>query len=149
MTRSRSLPALAAGLALVLAACGGTTSTTFESVGEQLSDAPTQTEGAAPSEASSEAPSAAAGEEATVRLTGFAFDTEELTVGAGTEVRFVNADSAAHTVTEGTDGVAIDDPIVDEELEQNGATSVTFEEPGTYEITCLFHPSMQMTIVVE
>ncbi|HEX7195638.1 MAG TPA: plastocyanin/azurin family copper-binding protein, partial [Candidatus Limnocylindria bacterium] len=62
---------------------------------------------------------------------------------------FVNADAAAHTVTEGTDGVAADDPIIDEELTQNGSTSFTFDEAGTYEITCLFHPSMNMTIVVE
>jgi len=26
---------------------------------------------------------------------------------------------------------------------------VTFDEPGTYEITCKIHPSMQMTITVE
>ncbi|MGH2383740.1 MAG: cupredoxin domain-containing protein [Candidatus Limnocylindria bacterium] len=148
MNRSRSLPALAAGLALVLAACTGTTeSTTFESVGTAESAEPSQAESAAPS-ASAEA-SEAAGEEATVRLSQFAFDTEELTIAAGTEVSFLNADPAAHTVTEGTDGQAADDPIIDEELQGSGSASFTFDEPGTYEITCLFHAQMNMTIVVE
>ena len=61
----------------------------------------------------------------------------------------VNADAAAHTVTEGVDGVAAEDPIIDEELSQSGSTSFTFDELGTYDITCLFHPSMNMSIVVE
>ena len=61
----------------------------------------------------------------------------------------MNADSAAHTVTEGTEGTAVEDPIIDEELEQNGSTSYTFDEAGTYDITCEIHPSMQLTITVE
>lgn len=61
----------------------------------------------------------------------------------------MNADGAAHTVTEGTDGAAVDDPILDEELQPNGVTTFAFDEPGTYQITCLFHPSMNMTVVVE
>jgi plastocyanin len=64
-------------------------------------------------------------------------------------VSFANADSAPHTVTHGTDGEAADDPIIDEELDQNGATSFTFDEPGTYDITCRLHPSMNMTIIAE
>lgn len=153
MNGSRFLPALIAGLALILAACGESASPTASqtasvepSVAESV--APTATEPPA-SEEPSEEPSEAAGEEATVRLSQFAFDTEELTIAAGTEVSFVNADAAAHTVTEGTDGTAAEDPIIDEELEQGGATSFTFDEPGTYQITCLFHPSMNMMITVE
>ena len=52
-------------------------------------------------------------------------------------------------MTEGTDGVAVDDPIIDVELAANQAESFTFDEPGTYQITCLFHPSMNMTVIVE
>ncbi len=74
---------------------------------------------------------------------------EEITVPVGTEVVFLNADGFAHTVTEGTDGQAVDDPIVDEEIAQNGTVSVTFDEAGTYDITCEIHPSMQMTVTVE
>ncbi|MEO7295675.1 MAG: plastocyanin/azurin family copper-binding protein [Candidatus Limnocylindria bacterium] len=148
MNRFRSLQALVPGLVLILAACTGTPEATIsETVGATISEERSQTESAAPSE-SAEA-SEDAGEEATVRLSQFAFDTEELTIAAGTEVSFVNADAAAHTVTEGTDGEAADDPIIDEELQQNGTASFTFDEPGTYQITCLFHAQMNMTVVVE
>jgi plastocyanin len=140
MHRSRLILPIAA-LSLVLAACGG--------------------DAGSPSEAASVAPASAmaseavppasdgGGESAEVTLEGFAFDTEELAIAAGTEVSFVNADSAPHTVTEGADGVAVDSPIIDEELDPDQATSFTFDEPGTYEITCLLHPDMNMTIVVE
>lgn len=142
MIRSRTLPALAALFALTLAACGSApadTPSTASTATAEPSEAPT----------TSSAPSQAGPEQQTVRLDGFAFDTDELTIAAGTEVRFVNADGAAHTVTEGTDGAAADDPILDEELQPNGVTTFAFDEPGTYQITCLFHPSMNMTVVVE
>ena len=147
MHRSRSLPGLIAGLILVLAACGGTASSSSGEPSQAASTAASPTESTTASESAE--PSEAAGEEETVRLSQFAFDTEELTIAAGTEVRFVNADSAAHTVTEGSDGTAAEDPIINEELEQNGSTSFTFDEPGTYQLTCLFHPSMNLTITVE
>jgi plastocyanin len=133
-----------AALSLVLAACGGGGDTPSEAA----SVAPASV---AASAAASEAapPSEGGGESASVRLEGFAFDTEELTIAAGTEVSFLNADSARHTVTEGADGVAVDSPIIDEELAPNQGTSFTFDEPGTYDITCLLHPSMNMTIIVE
>ena len=41
----------------------------------------------------------------------------------------------------------INDPIVDEE--GGSDVSVTFDEAGTYNITCKIHPSMNMTITVE
>ncbi len=145
MNRYRILSAMVGGLVLILAACGGTVSSgTFATVGAEISDEPSETESAGPSESAE-----AAGDEATVRLVQFEFDTEELTIAAGTEVSFVNADAAAHTVTEGSNGEASDDPIIDEELEQNKSTAFTFDEPGTYEITCLFHAQMNMTIIVE
>jgi plastocyanin len=130
---------LAILLALALAACsapGGPTEAAepSESVAP-ASDAP-----------ASEAPEA---EGERVSIDNSAFDPEELTVAVGTEVVFLNADGFEHTVTEGTDGQAVDDPIVDEEIAQNGTVSVTFDEPGTYDITCKIHPSMQMTVTVE
>ena len=147
MHGSRTLLFLAVGLVLILAACGGTNSSTSSEPNQAASAVPSESEGAPASETSE--PSEAAGEEETVRLAQFAFEPEELTISVGTTVNFVNADSAAHTVTEGTDGTAVEDPIIDEELAQGGSTSVTFDEPGTYDITCEIHPSMQLTITVE
>ena len=117
---------------------------------------PSATEAATPSASPSaaESESAEPSEEATaeevrVRLESSNFDPTELTIAAGTTVLFLNADSYAHTVTEGSGGQAVDDPIVDREIAQNRSVRVTFDEPGTYEITCEIHPSMQMTITVE
>jgi plastocyanin len=82
----------------------------------------------------------------TVSLAGGAFSPASLTIAAGTTVTFT--DTAGHTVTEGSDGTAVDDPIVDEE---GGADpiEVTFDEAGTFDITCRIHPAMNMTITVE
>jgi plastocyanin len=132
---------------MALAACSSTESATPDA-GEPTETA-AQTESAAPSESEAAESEAPAAEEERARIDGSAFDPEELTIAAGTEVLFVNADGFAHTVTEGTDGQAVDDPIVDEEIAQNGTVSVTFDEPGTYDITCKIHPSMQMTVIVE
>ncbi|MGH2427308.1 MAG: cupredoxin domain-containing protein [Candidatus Limnocylindria bacterium] len=156
MDRSRPmpLPALMAALALVLAACAGgeeptpTAAEPTQTAAAEASPSPTeaeQTQDAEPTEeAGEEEP-----EQVTMRIDGSVFDPAVLTIAAGTEVRFVNADAFAHTVTEGSHGQVADDPIIDEQLDQNGATSVTFTEAGTYEITCRIHPSMHMTITVE
>ena len=82
----------------------------------------------------------------TVSLAGGAFAPSSLTIPAGTTVTFT--DTAGHTVTEGTNGTAVDDPIVDE---QGGAEPivVSFDEAGTFNITCKIHPAMNMTITVE
>jgi plastocyanin len=139
-------------LALVLAACAS------PAAAPSATEPPTPsaTEAATPSASPSaeESESAEPSEEATaeevrVRLESSNFDPSELTITAGTTVLFLNADSYTHTVTEGTGGQAVDDPIVDREIAENRSVRVTFDEPGTYDITCEIHPSMQLTITVE
>jgi plastocyanin len=152
MHRSRPiLPALAA-LTLLLAACADGASPS-EAASEEPPASVAASEAADPSEEAepSVAPEASeeAADEFTVTLSGFAFSTGELVVPAGTEVTFENADTAAHTVTEGTDGRAATDPIINAQLGPEATTTFTFDEPGEYEITCLFHPNMNMTVVVE
>ena len=122
--RRTSFLALLATLLLVLAACTATPSS------PDATDA--EDGGGEPSE--------------TVSLAGGAFSPTSLTITAGTTVTFT--DTAGHTVTEGSDGTAVDDPIVDEE---GGAEpiEVTFDEAGTFDITCRIHPAMNMTITVE
>ena len=127
MHRSRFLPMLGvlAMLILVLAACSSATESSDAGGGGDDGGGDT-------------------GE--TVSLEGGAFSPSSLTIQAGTTVTFT--DTTGHTVTEGTDGTAVDDPIVDED---GGADpiEVTFDEAGTYNITCKIHPSMNMTITVE
>ena len=128
MHRSRPLAILI--LVLLLAACSSTAESSAPATGGD--------DGGAASDGGS-----SGGE--TVSLAGFAFSPSELTIPAGTTVTFT--DTANHTVTEGTDGEAVDEPIVDE---QGGSDiEVTFDEPGTYNITCKIHPDMNMTITVE
>jgi plastocyanin len=81
----------------------------------------------------------------TVSMANTTFTPSTLTIAAGTTVTFT--DTTGHTVTEGTDGVAVDDPIVDED--GGSDVPVTFDEAGTYNITCKIHSSMNMTITVE
>jgi plastocyanin len=124
--RRTTLAAWLAVMTLVLAACGG--------------DASESTPAAADGDGDG---GASAGN--TVSLAGNQFSPSTLTIAAGTTVTFT--DTATHTVTAGTNGVAVDDPIVDE---QGGAdVPVTFDEPGTYNITCKIHPEMNMTVTVE
>ena len=124
--RRTTLAAWLAVMTLVLAACGG--------------DASESTPAAADGDGDG-----GASEGETVSLAGNQFSPSTLTIAAGTTVTFT--DTATHTVTEGTNGVAVDDPIVDE---QGGAdVPVTFDEPGTYNITCTIHPEMNMTVTVE
>jgi plastocyanin len=89
------------------------------------------------------------GETHTVTITGNSFG-DELTIAAGDSVEFVNDAGVDHTVTNGVDGTANEDPLFNVELGA-GETSdpIVFDEPGTYDVTCMIHPSMQLTITVE
>jgi plastocyanin len=123
VNRSRFLPAvgLLAMLILGLAACSGATS-------------------------SSDAGGGGSDTGETVSLEGQTFTPASLTIPVGTTVTFT--DTTGHILIEGTDGTAVDNPIVDEE---GGADPivVSFDEAGTFHITCKIHPSMNMTITVE
>jgi plastocyanin len=132
-------------LVSALAACSSPAASTAEPEPTQAAE---ESEAAATESAAAEESEAAGGGE-TVSIDNSVFAPSELTIAAGTEVTFENADSFGHTVTEGTDGTPVDDPIVDEDIGASGTVSVVFDEPGTYEITCRIHPSMQMTITVE
>ena len=136
--RPTLLIAVLASLFVVLAACSAETAAESEAADESTAAAETD-------ESSEEG----AADGAEVRIVSSVFEPSELTVSVGTEVVFTNEDSFAHTVTEGTDGDAVDDPIVDEEIAAGDEVRVTFDEAGTYDITCEIHPDMQMTITVE
>ena len=78
-----------------------------------------------------------------VRIEGFAFGPAAVTVEAGATVTWENFDGATHTVTQ--NGGLLDSP----DLRTGSTYDVTFEEPGTYEYFCKFHPAMRATITVE
>ena len=136
--RPTLLLAVLASLVVLLAACSS----------ESAAEPDSADEGTAAVEPDDPAEEAAA-DGAEVNIVSSVFEPSELTVSVGTEVVFTNEDSFAHTVTEGTDGDVVEDPIVDEEIAAGGEVRVTFDEAGTYDITCEIHPDMQMTITVE
>jgi plastocyanin len=86
--------------------------------------------------------------EVVVNIQNFAFDPKSLTIPVGTTVRFVNNDSASHTVT-------ADDGSFDSGTLSNGQEfTFTFDKAGTYPYYCKFHGGkggvgMSGTITVE
>ena len=103
-----------------------------------------------PAEATTEAPpetQAPTGE--TVIVEDIAFQTSELTVPVGSTVSWDNRDSVAHTVTHGTGGTPEESPLLDVPLPAGEQVSYTFEQAGTFAITCTIHPQMQMSVTVE
>jgi plastocyanin len=139
--------AVLAGLAVVVAACTGTSASPAASTptaGETRAT-PSPPAGDSPDPSASE-PSAG---QVTVSMDGSEFIPAELTIAAGTELIFVNVSQFGHTVTEGSGGRAVEDPFVDVEVAEGEREGVTFEAPGTYEITCRIHPTMELTITVE
>lgn len=112
-------PGLLAALALGPAACGGEDKPTGE---------------------------AAATDEVTIQ--DFEFLPAEVTVPAGTELTFVNDDTAAHTATSGTSPSS--DGMFDTGVVAEGDdTSVALDEPGSVAYFRKLHPNMKGTITVE
>ena len=87
---------------------------------------------------------AAAGGAESVAIVDFEFDPKDLTVEAGTEVEWTNEDSADHNVI--FDG---DTPADVDNLEQGQSGSVTFDEAGTFDYVCSYHPGMEGSVEVQ
>ena len=103
--------------------------------------------------APSEAASAPASEgpqsgEITVTIAGNSFGPD-LTITAGSTVIFVNNDSVGHTVTNGTDGTPEANAAFDVAVADGETTdAISFDTPGTYNVTCKIHPTMSLIITV-
>ena len=139
--RPTLLGASLGALVLALAACSS--SSPAESVGGGQSEGPGASEGAARCEVTAGAAAAATN---TITSSNFG---EAVTISAGEAVTFTNNDSLPHTVTEGTSGQATDGACVDEPIAAGASVTVTFNEPGDYDITCTLHSSMQTVVHVE
>jgi len=128
---------LLAGIAILLAACSNS----------GAAATPTASASASVSAAASES-QAASGGEATVNMVGFKFDPTELTVKVGTKVTFTNGDGAIHDVAEGQDGKKVDGAHFDEDVQPGASATITFDQAGTVHVTCLIHPTMNLTVTV-
>jgi Copper binding proteins, plastocyanin/azurin family. len=61
----------------------------------------------------------------------------------------MNNDVLKHTATNGTKGTPASGSLFDLQLEGGASGSYAFTEPGTYQVTCTLHPTMNMTITVQ
>lgn len=134
----RVAPPLALGLLVtILVACSST------------AGASSSTSASASTAGTAAGGSPATGSGQTVTLKSFAFSPATLTVPAGTTVTFKNEDPTEHTVTNGKDGKAAAGAKFDEKLPTGQSVTVTFDTPGTYDVTCTIHSSMNMTVTVQ
>jgi plastocyanin len=78
-----------------------------------------------------------------VKIDNFSFGPAELTVSAGTTVKWTNRDDIPHTVVS-TDGV-----FKSRALDTDDSFSYKFEKPGTYAYFCSLHPKMTGKVTVK
>jgi len=132
-------------LAVVVAVSACATDDDQEMVGGPFSSA----SGEAAQSQAQQAASAPAEADEEVVVRDASFQTEELTISVGTTVTWVNEDEMGHTVTHGEGGAPDPEALFDESLSAGQTVTYTFEEAGSYPVTCKVHPDMQMTVVVE
>jgi len=77
-----------------------------------------------------------------VAIENFAFEPAVLTIQMGTTVTWTNEDSALHTAT--AEGI-----FDSGTLSKGESWSYSFEDSGTYDYICTYHPYMEGTIIVE
>lgn len=70
-----------------------------------------------------------------ISLKNIKFSQPDVTIDAGTKVKWTNEDSVNHTVT------ANDNKFDSGVLGKGQTFEFTFSEPGTYEYKCTIHPS--------
>lgn len=75
-----------------------------------------------------------------IEIKGFAFNPSVITIAKGTTVTWTNLDNTLHTAT----GENFDTGSLD----KGQSKSITFNEAGTFEYKCNFHPMMKGTIIV-
>ncbi len=104
---------------------------------QQAAPAVTQTQAASDS-----AQTAQDGKSVTVRINGMRFEPSNITIEPGTTVTWIHNGNMPHTVS-GTDG------LQSKTMYQGQRFSHTFDEAGSFDYICDFHPSMKGSVVVK
>jgi plastocyanin len=78
-----------------------------------------------------------------VKIDNFSFSPLTLTVKAGTQITWTNADDIPHTV------VSNDQSFKSKVLDTDEKFTFTASKPGTYTYYCSIHPKMTGKLVVE
>jgi plastocyanin len=90
-----------------------------------------------------EKPAAAGPPAAEVKIDNFIFTPATITVKAGTQITWTNADDIPHTV------VADDQSFKSKVLDTNETFTFTADKPGTYSYFCSVHPKMTGKVIVQ
>ncbi|GIW16088.1 MAG: hypothetical protein KatS3mg063_1941 [Tepidiforma sp.] len=122
-TRPVLVATLAVAAALALAACGGGSSSSSDKGVADGSD--------------SRIPAGAP----LIDQDKLQFNPSQLTVKVGETVYFKNSETALHTVD-------IDGKNVSGNMKKNDVFTWVFQQPGSYKITCDYHPQMKATVTV-
>lgn len=95
-----------------------------------------------PSEAADKESTASSTVENSIIINNFKFNPQELIIAAGTEVTWMQEDTASHTI--------VSDGLFDSEVLNKGESfSFTFTNTGEYNYNCGIHPSMTGTVIVK
>lgn len=144
MRRRLALGAGIATLMLAASACASGTSSSEPAATQSAAESTA----ASPSVAESADESTAEGASITITSTS-SFGATEVTVPAGETLTVINSSAFPHTFTEGENGAEADNARVAEDIPTGETVEVSFPEPGDYDVTCLFHSSMNMVVHVE
>jgi plastocyanin len=77
-----------------------------------------------------------------VHLTDDEFEDGDLTVPAGTSVKYMNTGQRPHTVTVHKAGESTDQLRLDQTLQPGQDVTYEFDSAGTYHVWCRFHGEM-------
>jgi plastocyanin len=86
-----------------------------------------------------------------VTIKGLAFQPQTITVSAGTTVKWTNQDQTAHSSTSDSWKEGTTDPNAwnSGPLNPGESFEFTFKNPGTYKYSCMVHPYMHGTVIVQ
>jgi plastocyanin len=80
-----------------------------------------------------------------IRMAGQQYEPAEIKVAKGDSIRFVNDDDLAHEVFVPTVGFALDLG----KQEPGEEKAITLAKDGSFEVECVFHSHMLLTVTVE
>lgn len=78
-----------------------------------------------------------------VTIQNFIYSPNPITIDPGDSVRWTNLDTAQHSA------ISVNEGFISAVIGQNQSTTVTFNDPGTFEYVCAVHgASMKGTVIV-